>query len=445
MMLVVGAQNDGWNKAYKAGYWVAFITIALNGLGYLCLTLCMAEMSSALPFSGGIYGYVRATSGPFFGYMVACFELLMNVSYVSSNFAALAEIPHKAKVMNQSDTPFFVFMLYAGALIFTLVGGKPFWLLSSLLGLTALFIILIYIFGSCKNADFEKYADIYTEPTPYHVMTYMYSTCVQYMGIQYVPILGQLCKEPRKQVPQMMIFCIIVCIITAMGLQIVAAAHYPGATALSARLYPLTWNFAPILNVDIYTTIWLNFPGLFGSTLGFIYCYGHQIAAISKTGLLPSVFQKTIPYLDTPYIALMMGFTICFIINITAIYYPFLINDVQEVSTLATCIVFIFAFVNYILFKKNFSVLQRTYTNPFREVSAFIGIGIFIMVITSAIFYQGPGWTTTQATLVYGACCAIFYLYWHKHQVFSEEEKKNMFQAYLINGKMICFSFFLKQ
>eukprot|EP00599_Poterioochromonas_sp_BG-1_P004081 CAMPEP_0173139572 /NCGR_PEP_ID=MMETSP1105-20130129/4337_1 /TAXON_ID=2985 /ORGANISM="Ochromonas sp., Strain BG-1" /LENGTH=289 /DNA_ID=CAMNT_0014052327 /DNA_START=1202 /DNA_END=2071 /DNA_ORIENTATION=+ len=56
------------------------------------------------------------------------------------------------------------------------------------------------------------------------------------------------------------------------------------------------------------------------------------------------------------------------------------------------------------------------------------------MVISSVIFYQGPGWTTTQATLVYGACCAIFYLYWHKHQVFSEEEKKNMFQAYLINA-----------
>ncbi len=438
MMLVVGPQNVGWNAAYKGGFWVAFLDIGLNGLGYLCLCLCMAEMSSALPFSGGIYGFVRATSGPFCGYMVACFELLMNISFVSGSFQFLAEIPHKAKVMNSANTPLFVFFLYVGALTITLIGGKPFWIISSLFGLTALFIILIFIFGSFSNTDFEQYADLHESPTAYHMMTFLFVSSTQYMGIQYIPLLGNLCKDPRTQIPRVMMFSVVVCILTAMFILVFAAAHAPGTLKLSTKMYPLTFNFAPMFNKQTFDVIWLNFPGLFGSTLGLIYCYGRQISGISKTGLLPSVLQESIPYLGTPYVALLMGVMLCFIINMTAIYHPYVLEKFMKLSTLASAFVYIFACISYILFKKNFSVLQRSFYNPIREVAAIIGIVVFTMVIVSVIFYQGNNYYTSIATFGYGVLCALFYiLYWHRHQAFSEEEKQHMFKAYLINGKIL--------
>eukprot|EP01040_Poterioochromonas_malhamensis_P002744 gene2744-2921_t len=76
--------------------------------------------------------------------------------------------------MNSANTPVFVFFLYVAALSITLIGGKPFWIISSLFGLTALFIILIFIFGSFPNADFEQYADLHEAPTSYHMMTFMF-------------------------------------------------------------------------------------------------------------------------------------------------------------------------------------------------------------------------------------------------------------------------------
>lgn len=35
----------------------------MSGLAVMALMLCLAELASALPFSGGMYGYVRLTMG----------------------------------------------------------------------------------------------------------------------------------------------------------------------------------------------------------------------------------------------------------------------------------------------------------------------------------------------------------------------------------------------
>eukprot|EP01040_Poterioochromonas_malhamensis_P009069 gene9069-9823_t len=245
--------------------------------------------------------------------------------------------------MSSANTPLFVFFLYVAALSITLIGGKPFWIISSLFGLTALFIIFIFIFGSFPHADFEQYADLYESPTSYHMMTFMFVSSTQYMGIQYIPLLGNLCKDPRKQVPEVMMFSVVVCIVTAMLVLVFAAAHAPGTVGLATKMYPLTFNFAPMFHKQTFDVIWLNLPGLFGSTLGLIYCYGRQISGISKTGLLPSVLQESIPYLGTPYVALLMGVMICFIINMTAIYYPYVLDKIMKLSTLASGFVYIFA------------------------------------------------------------------------------------------------------
>jgi amino acid transporter len=38
-------------------------------------------MISILPFSGGTYGFARVTVGPYFGFLVGCFESFGNILY----------------------------------------------------------------------------------------------------------------------------------------------------------------------------------------------------------------------------------------------------------------------------------------------------------------------------------------------------------------------------
>jgi amino acid transporter len=56
MALTIGGQFYAWNVGLKAGVGSFVIAMLLVGTAYLCLDLCIAEMSSAVPFAGGAYG-----------------------------------------------------------------------------------------------------------------------------------------------------------------------------------------------------------------------------------------------------------------------------------------------------------------------------------------------------------------------------------------------------
>eukprot|EP01040_Poterioochromonas_malhamensis_P001405 gene1405-biopygen183 len=70
--MIMGNRSTGWNAGLSShGIYALWFNLLFSASGFICLSLCMGEMSSALPFSGGVFGFVRAALGPFFGFMVA--------------------------------------------------------------------------------------------------------------------------------------------------------------------------------------------------------------------------------------------------------------------------------------------------------------------------------------------------------------------------------------
>eukprot|EP00981_Chlorochromonas_danica_P006132 scaffold1290_cov248-Ochromonas_danica.AAC.17 len=49
--IIVGGQFMGWNKALTMGLWECMIGLVIVSIGYFCLTFCLAEMASILPFA----------------------------------------------------------------------------------------------------------------------------------------------------------------------------------------------------------------------------------------------------------------------------------------------------------------------------------------------------------------------------------------------------------
>jgi amino acid transporter len=50
--IVIGGQFFSWNEGLTAGFGSFAVAMFLLGLAYICLVLCNAELSSALPFAG---------------------------------------------------------------------------------------------------------------------------------------------------------------------------------------------------------------------------------------------------------------------------------------------------------------------------------------------------------------------------------------------------------
>jgi len=65
--IVVGGQYYGWMKSLVNGFGSAIIAMFLIGTAYVALILCNAEVTSALPMSGGSYAVARCTLGFFPG------------------------------------------------------------------------------------------------------------------------------------------------------------------------------------------------------------------------------------------------------------------------------------------------------------------------------------------------------------------------------------------
>lgn len=74
--IVISDQYFSWNAGLAACFWSYFIAFLLVSGAFVTLYCCVAEITGALPFSGGAYGLSRCTLGFFPGFLIGCSETL---------------------------------------------------------------------------------------------------------------------------------------------------------------------------------------------------------------------------------------------------------------------------------------------------------------------------------------------------------------------------------
>ncbi len=405
----------------------------------------MGEMTSALPFSGGIFGFVRAATGPYYGFIVACFETIFCLANLTSMIRFCILIPVLAGVVKVDYTPQLIYITYGFILFLNLLGGKPFWIVVSLAGLTTLVLLLIYLGGTLKdlnrsNVDFKVYCEG-KNPLPVEIETMLQERWIavtQFQGVQYLPLLSEYVKEPRKTIPRVMMICVSEFLTFSVFISLAACSTYPGQKILKMVLLPLQYGFMHIFTIDAPTAIWLNFPGLFAPTLTMLYCSGRQLYMIAKSGLLPSFLTFTTPGTGTPCLTLIIATAVCASINHAMYNKPEIFDQIINVVIISSHVVFMNAFVAYLFFQKKYSSMPRSFRSPLGIWGAIYGLCNNIIGCFAVIKYnlRGESLYLIYVLVAYFGAATIFYWgYMVRHQKFSEEEKRLMFKAYLINGK----------
>lgn len=65
-----------WNFSLGGGLIPGLCSIALGGVAFTLLLLCIGELASTIPFSGGTYGFVRVALGRQMGFIAGIMELV---------------------------------------------------------------------------------------------------------------------------------------------------------------------------------------------------------------------------------------------------------------------------------------------------------------------------------------------------------------------------------
>ena len=153
----LGGHNIGWNESLQSGFWQTFTMILFVGSGYLCLSLAMSEILSALPFTGGTYGIVRVALGPFIGYLTGWCELIQNLLMTMVTLSYLSYMFMTSMEFNPDYEPIVWVIFFLLSFVSHIIDRPWYWKMGLLFASSTIIIWLLYIVGTSHGANFDKY------------------------------------------------------------------------------------------------------------------------------------------------------------------------------------------------------------------------------------------------------------------------------------------------
>lgn len=154
---MIAGHSVYWSLGFSQGFWEFFTSTMVISVAYICLCLCLAEMISILPFSGGSYGFSRVTTGPYFGFIVGFFDSVSNIIYVSLFVRTCTAFFQFAfyDITSSRYDPLWWAILYIGLFFLHILLGKHSFKFISIFGFICLIIPIIYILGTAHLQDFQ--------------------------------------------------------------------------------------------------------------------------------------------------------------------------------------------------------------------------------------------------------------------------------------------------
>lgn len=173
--------------------WGMLVASIAMGILYLLLTLCLAEMASAISFSGGSFGYVRCTLGPFFGYLVGASEFLQNIVYVATCVIVAADALLLPLDISNTYRPLMCLLIYIIMIGMHSMPLKYYWRAIRFFAVFTMLVMFLYLFGAFPFMDFNKNALHNGKSTGFDNNFYtftqnFYYTNFFYIGIEIVPL-----------------------------------------------------------------------------------------------------------------------------------------------------------------------------------------------------------------------------------------------------------------
>lgn len=200
---MIGGQFISWNVGLEGGFWEYFCSVLLVAINYLSLNLCLAEMTSALPFSGGIFGFIRATSGPYLGFCVGCCETLQYVAYSANVAMVLAHAVVVSLGFGSLAEPLFAIFYFIVIATINIRGGAGFWRCNYILCSISIIILLVYIIATISGVNYDEYVASVDNTSKFHgfaMMKHFPSSMWLFLGSETLPLYGRSAANVSRSI-----------------------------------------------------------------------------------------------------------------------------------------------------------------------------------------------------------------------------------------------------
>ena len=314
--MVSGGTYGTEDIVHGAGYGKAILILLLTPILWSLPTAFMiGELSSALPFEGGYYAWVRRAMGNFWGFQEAWLSLVASifdmaiyptlfVLYLDRLFPWFAE-GHRGVMVGLAVVVACAVLNIAGVRV---VSTTSLWLFFAL---SAPFILIVVI----APFKFGALAHAVTTPTTstVDILGGLIICMWNYMGWDNASTIATEVERPQRTYPRAMLAAVV---IVALSYIVPVAAMW--MTGLSSSAWE-TGSWAdiagmlggPLLRVGLALGGMISGFGMFNA---LVMSYSRLPLAMAQDGMLPKVFGKLHPRSRAPWVTILVcatGWAMC--------------------------------------------------------------------------------------------------------------------------------------
>ena len=449
---VISGDFSGWNLGFAVGGWGGmFVGTVIIAIMYLGLTYSIAEMSPALPHTGGAYSFARTAFGPWGGFITGIAE---NIEYVLTPAVVVFFIgAYLTGIFGTPDwfQPIWWLIGYIVFVGLNVRGVELSFRVTVIVTLIALAILVFFFVSAIFSGqfDFGKNAmNIGVGPDgaavalpdgggpflPFGlrgVFAAMPFAVWLFLAIEQLPLASEESVDPKRDMPKGIMLGMFTLIATGFLILIINPALPEGAFAYGSSGEPILDGFRAI-----YGTGWAKIlslfavAGLVASFHAIIFAYGRQIYSLSRAGYFPHFLSVTHGDHKTPNTALFAGSLVGFLVMLVVWFTQggteagsFIGGTLLNMAVFGAMFSYLLQGLTFLQLRRKFPNIERPYKSPFGVLGASLTVVIAIVTIgfqlTDPLYRAG----IIGVGIWYIIAIVYFAAYGRKTLVYSPEEE----------------------
>ncbi|WP_439598789.1 amino acid permease [Falsiroseomonas sp.] len=314
---VISGDFSGWNFGLGVGGFGGMLLATLVIMVmYLGLTFSLAEMSPALPHTGGAYSFARATMGPWGGFFTGLAENVefvltptVVVFFISTYMGAIFDTPGWAM-------PLWWLGFYAAFLALNIWGVELSFRVTLVVTLLALAVLALFWISALPHFRWDLALNIPPAPgqtafLPFGlggVLAALPFAVWFFLAIEQLPLAAEESHDPQRDMPRGILAGMATLVVTAFLTLVLTAGIGGGAAEMGQSAEPILDGFRAIYGSDLARLLALAAViGLVASFHTILFAFGRQIYSLSRAGYFPRALSLTHPTRKTPVAALLAG------------------------------------------------------------------------------------------------------------------------------------------
>ena len=430
---VISGDFFGWNFGLAYGFGGLLVATVVITVMYFGLCYSIAEMSPALPHTGGAYSFARSAMGPWGGFTTGVAETIEYVvtpaviavgigGYMQSIFDDLFGVSIDAGVW---WAVFYV--VFVGLNWFGIEATFRF---TVFICVASLAILAVFYIGALTKLDFDRWAigeqGWFPEGVPGVFYAFPFAIWF-YLAIEELPLAAEESHDPRRDIPRGTIYGLLTLILTAFLVLFLNSGIRPGSEGLADSAEPLLDGLKTIFGSGTAASLLglIAVTGLVASFHTIIFAYGRNIFSLSRAGYYPHALSVTHGRRNTPHVALIVGaiigYGLCWIIREAGS--GSVGAALLTMAVFGAVISYFMQTVSFILLRRRLPDIDRPFRSPLNEWGALVAAVIAAISLVSLFWNDDYRPGVVGVAIFYVIAITYFALAGRHRLVLSPEEE----------------------